>query len=499
MANVINVRTVQAGGPSASEGNKSAGAAAQDFAKFLTDDTSAETSAATVASPGKAGATGSSFGLLTQTQSSDSGKTDDTATATQNGGSPTDTASATNSTTNTTHPTETDEAALVIPATKPETPNATQTIILQTVSAMLPANEETAAGETATDEDADETDGTSASDTTSTDTNAATAQDAATVDASIQALLTAMPMAIQPVSATPQTPADASDTAEDEDLSAVSDAAAATSVTNDTANTQKTAATAQNVLFDATKGPLTGTVDMAAATADEDQNGTDALPSERAKDQNGGRPSSAKADADSTLQTSPQTSASASTASTTTGTATAYPYAAAVQPSDMTADSQIHMKYVVSSAAGNDNDVAASSLDMLGLTITAKTAAGQKNFTIQITPPELGRVEVKLSVDDSGHGHAVMIVDKPQTLTLLQQDASHLNNALADAGINLAGGGLNFSLRGQEKQYADQQTSSGNDLRVDAIVDDTGLDGASGRQSYLYDYGFGTVRLDISV
>ncbi len=95
---------------------------------------------------------------------------------------------------------------------------------------------------------------------------------------------------------------------------------------------------------------------------------------------------------------------------------------------------------------------AISTLDTFGATIAAKSIDGIKHFDIRMDPPELGRVEVHLSVDESGKAQANLVVDKPQTLELLQHDASNLTRSLNDAGVSLSNNGLNFSLRGQDRQ-----------------------------------------------
>ncbi len=75
-----------------------------------------------------------------------------------------------------------------------------------------------------------------------------------------------------------------------------------------------------------------------------------------------------------------------------------------------------------------------------------------KHFEIRMDPPELGRVEVRLTLDDTGKAHAALVVDKPHALDMLQKDSAGLERALKDAGINLSNNGLNFSLKGQERQ-----------------------------------------------
>ena len=91
----------------------------------------------------------------------------------------------------------------------------------------------------------------------------------------------------------------------------------------------------------------------------------------------------------------------------------------------------------------------APDLPALAITISAKSLSGAKQFDIRLDPPELGRVEVRLSIDDTGKASAHLSADRPQTLDLLQKDASTLTRALRDAGLNVSQNGLNFSLRQQ--------------------------------------------------
>jgi len=95
-----------------------------------------------------------------------------------------------------------------------------------------------------------------------------------------------------------------------------------------------------------------------------------------------------------------------------------------------------------------------SDVNALAVTIAAKSQDGQKHFDIRLDPAELGRVDVRLTVDDAGKAQAMLSVEKPQTLELLQKDQAHLERALKDAGLDLAQNGLNFSLKGQHQQQA---------------------------------------------
>ncbi len=88
----------------------------------------------------------------------------------------------------------------------------------------------------------------------------------------------------------------------------------------------------------------------------------------------------------------------------------------------------------------------------LAITIAAKSKDGEKHFDIRLDPPELGRVDVRLSVDSSGKAQAHLTADNLQTLHLLQRDRHDLARSLKDAGLNLSNNGLNFSLKGQDRQ-----------------------------------------------
>ena len=85
----------------------------------------------------------------------------------------------------------------------------------------------------------------------------------------------------------------------------------------------------------------------------------------------------------------------------------------------------------------------------LAVSIATQSQAGTKQFDIRLDPPELGRVDVRLTVDAAGKAQAHLAVDKPQTLELLQKNSGNLARALKDSGVQLSNNGLQFSLKGQ--------------------------------------------------
>ena len=147
--------------------------------------------------------------------------------------------------------------------------------------------------------------------------------------------------------------------------------------------------------------------------------------------------------APSNASSAPTTSLSASTASAVSG-------AAATNSAPST--QQINTALYVAPQSQNDAPAAQPNLAALAVSIAAKSNNGDSQFNISMDPPELGRVEVKLSVDSTGKAQAHLTADQPQTLELLQRDRNTLETSLKDAGVNLSNNGLSFSLKGQDQQ-----------------------------------------------
>ena len=121
-------------------------------------------------------------------------------------------------------------------------------------------------------------------------------------------------------------------------------------------------------------------------------------------------------------------------------------------------------------------DTALPNLNSFALDIAAKSHDGLKQFDIRMDPADLGRVDVSLSIDNSGKVQAHLTADQPQTLALLQKDSTVLRGALRDAGLNMAQNGLNFSLKGQNpQQQSANNGASGRgrslSLRATAAID----------------------------
>lgn len=71
---------------------------------------------------------------------------------------------------------------------------------------------------------------------------------------------------------------------------------------------------------------------------------------------------------------------------------------------------------------------------------------GTGKVSIQLSPAELGRIHVKLEIDEDKRVTAAVTVERPSTLELLQRDMKGLERALHNAGLNMDGSDLSFSL-----------------------------------------------------
>ncbi|WP_162901625.1 flagellar hook-length control protein FliK [Breoghania sp. L-A4] len=90
---------------------------------------------------------------------------------------------------------------------------------------------------------------------------------------------------------------------------------------------------------------------------------------------------------------------------------------------------------------------------LMAMEITRNAQRGQTRFEIRLDPPELGRVDVRLKIGDDGQVRAHLIVERPETLDMMQRDQRGMERALENAGLKTASdGGLSFSLKDQGGQ-----------------------------------------------
>lgn len=96
-------------------------------------------------------------------------------------------------------------------------------------------------------------------------------------------------------------------------------------------------------------------------------------------------------------------------------------------------------------------------LHVLPIEIGLRALAGARQFDIRLDPGELGRVDVNLSISDTGEVTAKMVVDRVETLHLLQRDARTLERAFEQAGLKPSEAGVDISLRDPADQSGFRQ------------------------------------------
>ena len=85
-------------------------------------------------------------------------------------------------------------------------------------------------------------------------------------------------------------------------------------------------------------------------------------------------------------------------------------------------------------------------IPMLAATLVRRLESGARQFTMRLDPPELGQVEVKLTVTADKKVRAVVSADRPEALADLVRSARELTRALLEAGLDLDERGLTFTL-----------------------------------------------------
>ncbi len=83
---------------------------------------------------------------------------------------------------------------------------------------------------------------------------------------------------------------------------------------------------------------------------------------------------------------------------------------------------------------------------------------GTNRIEIQLKPAALGAIDIKLDLTHDGRITAVISADRSDTLNMLRQDASGLQQALRDAGLQADSSSLSFNLRGDAQSFAQNST-----------------------------------------
>jgi flagellar hook-length control protein FliK len=101
---------------------------------------------------------------------------------------------------------------------------------------------------------------------------------------------------------------------------------------------------------------------------------------------------------------------------------------------------------------------------------------GSNQIQLELSPPSLGKIEVRLDFGHDGKLNAVISADRADTLNLLSSDSKSLTQSLRDAGVQVDSNSLSFNLRGDgsnpgQRQFA-QSSSYGRSAGATAEDDD---------------------------
>ena len=136
-------------------------------------------------------------------------------------------------------------------------------------------------------------------------------------------------------------------------------------------------------------------------------------------------------------------------------------------------------KFTVTQSTG-----AAVPVSGLAVEIAASVQGGKTHFEVRLDPADLGRIDVRIDVDRNGQVTSHLTVEKPETLTMLRQDAPQLQQALNDAGLKTGSGGLQFSLRDQSQSGQQNNNQSGAQPQRLVINEDDTIPAAVAGRSY---------------
>jgi len=119
---------------------------------------------------------------------------------------------------------------------------------------------------------------------------------------------------------------------------------------------------------------------------------------------------------------------------------------------DNTQATNVQTAAVTQAAVTTSGATASAVIQQVTVHLSKAAVDGIDHINVQLNPPELGHVEVRMEIGPSGHFSAVFSADRPQTADMLQRNAHELTRSLQDAGVRTDAGSLSFNLRGQNQQ-----------------------------------------------
>lgn len=114
-----------------------------------------------------------------------------------------------------------------------------------------------------------------------------------------------------------------------------------------------------------------------------------------------------------------------------------------------------------------------SIVDQVAIGLKRGVKSGNDQIQINLEPASLGKIAVRLDFAQDGRVSATFSADRPDTLTLLNNDSRSLEQALRDAGLRTDSGSLTFNLSGGDTGAGARQfAQSANYVAAAASMDD---------------------------
>ncbi len=115
----------------------------------------------------------------------------------------------------------------------------------------------------------------------------------------------------------------------------------------------------------------------------------------------------------------------------------------------------------------------------MGLEIARRMSAGNEELVIRLDPAELGRINIRMAVNEHGHLRAVVAADAPSVLDALRSDISELTRALEQAGVRTDSQSFRFDRGGSgdsgghwQQRYQQQASTRPGGDHASAIAED---------------------------
>lgn len=213
--------------------------------------------------------------------------------------------------------------------------------------------------------------------------------------------------------------------------------AAQLSAGQDTQSSTQMLATAQNTTKQINAVSIGSTAELTTATA-------------HVRRANAGNPATAS-------------SAATSRAADVAGTGSGAGSAAAAAPAASMSQSASLTSTPIGSLLKTAQTQAPQVIKQVTVEIAGGVKKGDTDIKIQLRPDQLGKVNVQLEIAKDGAVKALVLVDKAETLELLQRDSRGLERSLQDAGLKTGNGSLTFALNDQGQSGSGQSSQGQND------------------------------------